>query len=220
MEKLVVFGTSEITEIADFYFKFHEIADVAAFTVDDDYCKESSFCGKPLVPFSEVAKKFSPESHKGFVAISYAKMNKIREQKYVDMKEAGYELISYVSPKCSNYAKSIGDNCFIFEDNTIQPFVTIGNNVTLWSGNHIGHHSHIGDNNFISSHVVISGGVTVEPNCFLGVNATLRDHITIGRECLIAAGALITKDCEPYGVYKGSNKMSRHKVPTTEIEKI
>jgi SAM-dependent methyltransferase len=57
------------------------------------------------------------------------------------MKAQGYELASYISPKCTNYAKSIGNNCFIFEDNTLQPFVTIGNDVTLWSGNHIGHHS-------------------------------------------------------------------------------
>ena len=50
-----------------------------------------------------------------------------------------------------------GDNCFILEDNTVQPFVTIGNNVTLWSGNHIGHDSVIEDDCFISSHVVVSG---------------------------------------------------------------
>ena len=51
----------------------------------------------------------------------------------------------------------IGENCFIFEDNTIQPFVKIGDDVVLWSGNHIGHHAEIGDHCFISSHVVISG---------------------------------------------------------------
>ena len=38
---------------------------------------------------------------------------------------------------------------------TIQPFVRIGSNVTLWSGNHIGHDATIGDHCFIASHVVI-----------------------------------------------------------------
>jgi len=33
--------------------------------------------------------------------------------------------------------------------------VTIGNNVTLWSGNHIGHDAMIDDHGFITSHVVI-----------------------------------------------------------------
>ena len=77
-----------------------------------------------------------------FVALSYAKMNGVRAEKYAAMKAAGYRLASYVSSRCSYLAQTPpGDNCFILEDNTIQPFVTIGNNVTLWSGNHIGHDS-------------------------------------------------------------------------------
>lgn len=69
----------------------------------------------------------------------------------------------------------MGDNCFVFENQTIQPFVKIGNDVIIWSGNHIGHHSMIGDHCFISSHVVISGNVKIEPYCFLGVNSSIRD---------------------------------------------
>ena len=81
-----------------------------------------------------------------FVALSYAKMNQVREAKYADARALGYELVSYVSSRCSFLTQyPIGDNCFILEDNTVQPFVRIGNNVTLWSGNHIGHDSSIGD---------------------------------------------------------------------------
>jgi UDP-3-O-[3-hydroxymyristoyl] glucosamine N-acyltransferase len=89
------------------------------------------------------------------------------------------------------------------EHNTIQPFVEIGENVILWSGNHIGHHSRVGDNCFISSHVVISGGVSIGANTFIGVNATLRDNIKIGSHNVIGAGALILNDTEDYAVYPG-----------------
>jgi UDP-3-O-[3-hydroxymyristoyl] glucosamine N-acyltransferase len=89
-----------------------------------------------------------------------------------------------------------GDNCFIFEDNTIQPFVKIGSNVTLWSGNHIGHHSTIESHNFISSHVVISGHCHIGPNCFLGVNATLHNNVKLGAENILAAGAIIAKSTD------------------------
>ena len=34
----------------------------------------------------------------------------------------------------------------IMEHNTIQPYVTIGENTILWSGNHVGHHTQIGKN--------------------------------------------------------------------------
>jgi acyl-[acyl carrier protein]--UDP-N-acetylglucosamine O-acyltransferase len=95
----------------------------------------------------------------------------------------------------------VGENCFILEDNTIQPFVTIGNNVTMWSGNHIGHDSIIEDHCFISSHVVVSGHVHIRPYCFLGVNCTLRNSITLAPESLIGAGAIIMKDTVEKGVY-------------------
>ena len=72
--------------------------------------------------------------------MSYAKMNKLRAEKYYQAKQLGYELVSYISSRCSFLTEyPVGENCAILEDNTIQPFVRIGNNVTLWSGNHIGH---------------------------------------------------------------------------------
>ena len=121
------------------------------------------------------------------------------------MKALGYELVSYVSSRCSFLSQHPpGDNCFILEDNTVQPFVKIGSNVTLWSGNHIGHDSIIGDHCFISSHVVVSGHVSVAEGCFIGVNATLRDSISIAEYTLIGAGALVIKDTAPRSVYLGA----------------
>ena len=80
--------------------------------------------------------------------------------------------------------------------------MTIGDNVVMWSGNHIGHHATIDDHVMITSHVVISGGCTIEPHCFFGVNATIRDETVIARETLVGAGVTILADTEPYSVYK------------------
>lgn len=77
----------------------------------------------------------------------------------------------------------------------------IGNNVTLWSGNHVGHDSTIADHCFISSHVVISGHCTVGAYSFLGVNATLHNSIRVAERCLIGAGTVIMKDTVAKGVY-------------------
>jgi sugar O-acyltransferase (sialic acid O-acetyltransferase NeuD family) len=139
-------------------------------------------------------------------------MNKIREEKYFQAKSKGYQLVSYISSKCSYMSQyECGDNCFIFEDNTIQPFVKIGNNVTLWSGNHIGHHSTIHDHNFISSHVVISGHCEIKSNCFIGVNASIHNNITIAAENLIGAGAIISRNTGDKDVYvpAPSNKIDK-----------
>lgn len=194
--------------------------EVVAFTVDRDYASVSEFCGLPLVAFDEVAQRFPPESHAMFVALAYAKLNGVRKEKYLAAKALGYELASYVSSHATVLNDGrIGENVFLLEDNTIQPFVSIGNNVTLWSGNHIGHHSTIHDHCFLASHIVVSGGVVIEEQSFIGVNATLRDHITIGSRCVVGAGALLLGDADADGVYIGT-KTERRPVPSTELRKI
>lgn len=202
MEKLIIFGTGDIAQIADYYFKTDSSYEVVAFTVNQEFIKETTFCGKPVISWETIQDKYPPGEVKLFIATSYAKMNKVREAKYFEAKKIGYELVSYISSKCTYLAQEQpGDNCFIFEDNTIQPFVKIGSNVTLWSGNHIGHHSVIEDHNFISSHVVVSGHCHIEPNCFVGVNSSLAHKVRLGRETLVGAGAVISKNTEAGSVY-------------------
>ncbi len=202
MAEVVIFGAGDIGKIAHYYFSHDSKHDIAGFTVDRAYRQADTFLDLPLVDFEEVTSRFPPGRFKMFVAMSYAKTNKVRASKYYQAKERGYELMSYVSTKCSFLTDlPIGDNCFVLEDNTVQPFVKIGSNVTLWSGNHIGHDSIIEDHCFIASHVVISGRVHIHPYCFVGVNATLRNGLTIAAETVIGAGAVIMKDTEEKSVY-------------------
>ncbi len=202
MSEVVIFGAGDIARLAHFYFENDSEHTVVAFTVDAQYRNADSFLGLPLIDFEEVTKKFPPSRVKMFVALSYAKINRARAHTYGRAKELGYELVSYVSTRCSYLSKTPpGDNCFILEDNTVQPFVTIGNNVTLWSGNHIGHDSTIEDNCFLASHIVVSGHCTVKRGAFIGVNATLRNGITIAPESCIGAGAVVMKDTVEKGVY-------------------
>jgi sugar O-acyltransferase (sialic acid O-acetyltransferase NeuD family) len=202
MSKLVIFGSGDIARLAHFYFNRDSDHEVVAFTVDQKYREAETFLDLPLVSFEEVSTRYPADEYQMFVALSYAKMNKLREEKYHQAKKQGYQLVSYVSSRCSFLTDHpIGDNCFILEDNTIQPFVKIGNNVTLWSGNHIGHDAIIDDHCFLASHIVVSGYVRIGNNCFIGVNATLRNSITIAPETLIGAGAVIMKDTVAKGVY-------------------
>ncbi len=221
MANIVIFGAGDIAEIAHFYFKHDSEHEVAAFCVDREYIKSDQLCGLPVVAFEDLEKQYPPQDYQMFVALSYAKVNAIRAEKYQAAKDKGYTLVSYVSSRATVFpGLQVGDNCFILEDNTIQPFATIGNNVTLWSGNHIGHHSSIKDNCFIASHVVVSGGVTIGENCFLGVNVTLRDHIVLGKNCVIGAGALLVKDAEDYGVYTSAAGAERSRVPSNRLKKL
>src|SRR5262249_42417479 len=202
MTDLVIFGAGDIARLAHVYFTTDSDYRVAAFCVDREYRKADTFQGLPLVDAADVDRLFPAASHHMFVALSYARMNRIRAEKYAAAKSRGYTLASYVSSRATVLTTHpFGDNCFILEDNTIQPFVRIGNDVTLWSGNHVGHDSTIGDHTFVTSHVVISGNCTIGESCFIGVNATLRNSIRIADRTLVGAGAVIMGDTREGGVY-------------------
>jgi sugar O-acyltransferase (sialic acid O-acetyltransferase NeuD family) len=202
---LVIFGSAEMAELAKFYFENDSDYRVVAFTVDDGFVQSDSFMGLPLIPFSQICARFAPERHAMHVALSYTKLNRLRMEKYQQAKSAGYTLASYVCSKSVTWPDlAIGDNCFILENQTIQPTVKIGNNVMIWSGNHLGHGSAIADHTYIASHVVISGHCKIGERCFFGVNATVKDFTTIGADCFVAMDASITKNMADGAVALGT----------------
>ena len=192
-KKIVIFGTGYIGQV----FKFHlEQAnlEVVSFCEEKKYIKDDIFCSIPLVALETLTKIYSPTNHLMMVSIGYKSHNRIRENRFLQLKELGYNFFKYIDKNASFYETPVGENTFIFENNVVQPFTSIGCNNIIWSGNHIGHHSTIKDNCFIASHVVISGNCTIENNCFLGVNCTIADGVTIGAHSVIGAGATVTKN--------------------------
>lgn len=201
MKKIIIFGINDLAELAWFYMD-----NLEAFTVNKEYLTQNEFHELPVVPFEELEQHYPPSDYYLFAPVTD---NKLREKIYNEGIKKGYEFTSYISPNCTNYASSIGKNCFILENNTLQPFTTIGDNVILWSGNHIGHHSIIEDNVFFTSHVVMSGHCHIKNKAFLGVNSTLRDGITIGENSIIGMGSLVTKSVPDNETWIGSPAKKR-----------
>ncbi len=203
MAKVIVFGIGQWADLAHFYLTHDSPHEVVAFTVDRDYLQSKEHRGLPIVAFEEVEEHYPPDGHEMFVPVSFKRMNHLRAEKFDAAKEKGYGLVSYVSSRATTWPGfECGENCFIFEDNTVQPFVEIGNDVVMWSGNHIGHHTIIKDHVMVTSHVVISGACTIEPYCFFGVNSTVRDETVVARETLVGAGSLILRDTKEFEIYK------------------
>lgn len=201
-KKIIIIGLSNNAKLAAFYFQRDTEYDVVGFAADKEYIKSDTFYNLPVYDLNGITSKFPPEKFQCFVAVGYTSMNKVREELYERAKKMNYILPNYISPRCTFLTEEhIGDNNFILEDNTIQPFVKIGSNNVFWSGNHVGHDVSVGNHNFITSHVVISGFTKIENNCFFGVNCTLRDSILIAGGTLVAAGAIIMKSTKPQEVY-------------------
>lgn len=201
-KKLIIIGLSNNAKLAAHYFGLDTAYSVEGFAIHRKFISENKFCNKPVFPLEDLHNNFPPKKYDVFVAVGYSEMNDIREKLYNEVKSMGYELPNYISPRCTFLTDlEMGDNNFILEDNTIQPFVKIGSNNVLWAGNHIGHDVEIGNHNFITSHVVISGFTRICNSVFLGVNCTLRDDITISSKTLVAAGSVIMKSTKEKEVY-------------------
>ena len=82
LKKIIIFGSSETAALAKYYFENDSKYKVIAFTVDDDFVDSEKFCGLPLLPFSNVLKNYSPSEYAMHVALSYSKLNQLRQKKY------------------------------------------------------------------------------------------------------------------------------------------
>jgi sugar O-acyltransferase (sialic acid O-acetyltransferase NeuD family) len=198
-------GDGEFAQIAYECFTYDSDYDVVAFSVEMPFLKRSNLNDLPVVPFENLEDKFPPDRFDLFVAVTQTKLNRVRMRLYREVKRKRFRCATYISSHAFVWRNSqIGDNCFLFENNVIQPFVTVGSNTILWSGNHIGHRSVIEEDCFLSSHVVVSGFCHIGARSFLGVNSTLADHVRIAPDNLIGAGAVITADTAPGLIYRGN----------------
>lgn len=219
-KKLIIVGDSGFAEIAHEYFDADSDYEVVAFSVERDYLKKEELRGLPVVPFEDLESQFDSATHDVYVAATYTQLNRLRARLSSAAKAKGYKLASYISSRAFVWRNvEMGEHCFIFEDNTVQPFVKVGNNVVLWSGNHIGHHSVIRDNCFISSHVCISGFCDIGENSFIGVNATLANNVTLGKDNWIGPHLVIMKDTEAGALFK-TEQPEPAKISTTRFFKI
>lgn len=202
-KKLVIVGDSAFAEVAYECFTHDSAYEVVAFAVERAYLKKTELFGLPVVALEDLEQTVKPGEAEFYAALVYTQLNRLRTRLYQVAKAKGYKPASYVSSRAFLWHNvQLGEHIFIFEDNTIQPFVKIGDNCVLWSGNHIGHHSVIRENCFIASHVVVSGFCDIGANCFLGVNATIANNVTIATDNWVGLGVTLWRNSEPDQFFK------------------
>ena len=108
----------------------------------------------------------------------------------------------------------IGDHTRIGLHNTIIGPVDIGNHVNLAQGITVTalNHNFSDTNKRIDEQGVSTNSVTIEDDVWVGANAVILPGVTIGEHCVVAAGAVVTKDVPPHSLVAG--------VPAKVIKKI
>ena len=104
----------------------------------------------------------------------------------------------------------IAQNCFI----QVRGQVSIGNNVIFGPGGSIFSDNHLfGDTSTpISKQGVVRGNVIIEDGVWLGAGATILSDVNIGKNSVVAAGSVVTKNVPPFTVVGG--------IPSTIIKQI
>ena len=218
MDKLVIFGTRAFAEIAHYYFSQQSHYQVVGFTVDEEHVDESTYCGLPVVAFSEVERNFSPQEYDMFVAVGHQEINKQRERKVLEAESKRYRLARFISSK-ADVADDlrVGSNSMVMEYSVLQPFVSIGRNSVIWSASRMGFHTTVGDHCWIVS-ALFGERVLIGDHSFVGLNATIAPKVSIGKSNVIGAGTLILKDTQDDQVYR--ERMSElSKVPSHQLHK-
>jgi maltose O-acetyltransferase len=105
----------------------------------------------------------------------------------------------------------IGDHVFINEGCSFDNLecVTIGDWVHVGPGVLFGTSSHVLGDSTVRAGAVLLAPLVVSRGCWIGARSMLLPGINVGEGCIVAAGAVVTKDCLPNGLYAG--------VPATRI---
>jgi hypothetical protein len=151
MADVVIFGASMTAQLAYTYLKQDSNHRVVGFTVDAAYATAAHFDGLPLVPWERIEEAFPPTQVQLFGPLSFRRLNRFRRDRYLEGKTRGYRFISFIHPSCIVYAHRLGEHCCILPGTIVEPHATIGNNVVIWGGSYIAHHSVVGDHCFISA---------------------------------------------------------------------
>jgi len=113
---------------------------------------------------------------------------------------------------------AIGDHVSIWNNTTIDYGCRIGNNVKIHTNCYVAQFTVLEDDVFMAPGVTVANdihpgcpysadcmrGPTIKRGTQVGVNVTFVPMVTVGEYCLIAAGAVVTKDIPPYSLVVGN----------------
>lgn len=121
---------------------------------------------------------------------------KLRKQLSDRFIASGGKWVSVISPKCNvgGFGNTIGVGSSIMTGVVITNDVTLGKGCLVNLNCTIGHDCVLEDFVELSPNVNISGRCHIGAFTTLGTNAVVIPDVAIGKNCIVAAGAVVTKD--------------------------
>lgn len=217
---VVIFGLGRLSELAAYVLKHDSPHRPVAFTVHEKFVTRAELAGLPVHRFEDLEHRYPPDRFALFAPLGWKRMGALRADVLRAGKAAGYRFVSYLSTRASTWPDhSIGENCMVDEGCILQPFARIGDNCIVRSGAFLSHDVTLGDHCFVAPRAVVGGRAVIGEHCVLGISSTVCSGVRVAPRCFVAAGAVVTADTQPDGIYRG-NPARRARLTSDKIDRL
>ena len=204
MEEIVIVGAGgvgkEVLWIIEQINNIKPTYKVLGFIDDDKAKKNEELLGYKVLGDLEYLKEIK---YKGNVIIAIAnyKVKKSIVKKLKNLK-VKFSIIKHPNVKLHESVE-IGEGTIIYEGAIISPNVKIGKQVIISPKCGIGHDSIIEDYVALLWNVSISGNDFIEEGTLFGSGSIIIQGKRVKKGSIIGAGAVVVKDIDKNGIYKG-----------------
>jgi len=131
--------------------------------------------------------------------------NKIRKQRFLELKKAGFTLINAIDPT-ANICKPVnfGSGIVIAPGVNISFNVSIADNCIINTSSVIEHNVSIGAHSHIGPNVAIAGATKIGNEAFIGIGASIINFLKIGNNVTVGAGSVVLNNLPHYATAVGS----------------
>lgn len=158
----------------------------------DDINDVTELQGQLVYTFQTLLENYPKDELELVIAVGEPSVRAALYQKVCD---AGIKLVSLIHPGVYiDETTQIGEGVVICEGVTITSDVQLENNVYIQPHTVIGHDIQIGKHSVIGSNCQIGGADVIGERVFMGFLSGTTDHIRIGNDVIISAGAIVFKD--------------------------
>ena len=156
--------------------------------LDRERCR-TTLCGRPIFWIEEIGPLSI--THHAICGIS----TPMRWQFVEQVQKCGMPFATLMHPLARlSRSSSLGPGSILSPGAIVASNTRIGSHVFINRGVLIGHHTVIEDYVSLQPGANIAGVCRVGERTVIGMGAIVIDHVSIGRNCFVAAGAVVTKD--------------------------
>ena len=202
MKKLVIIGTSTTAKTVYSFVKSYALYEIVGFAVDEEYRKDSLFCGLPIYSIEKLDEVINKDVDYLFVAIQWNNLNADRRKVFERLKEQGFRFANIISPKSIIHGDIKGTNCWIADQVVIDYNSSIEDDVFVKVGAMVGPDSLVLKHCFIGAKSVIAGDVIIGEQSFVGLSAVIFDGVIVGKKCIVGAGTALKRNLADFSVCK------------------